>query len=91
MKTSIFGRTIYTASVTDVGCGGLKEGSGYTAEFKIIQDARLSFMSGHSSGTTYAMVFAVIYIHSRLKTRSGRSKERGERGKNETIGEKEGE
>ena len=51
----------------------------------------MSFMSGHSSGTTYAMVFAVIYIHSRLKTRSGRSKERGERGKNETIGEKEGE
>ena len=35
MKTSIFGRTIYAASVTDVGCVGVKEGLANTAEFKI--------------------------------------------------------
>ena len=33
MKTSIFGRTIYAASVTDVGCVGVKEGLANTAEF----------------------------------------------------------
>jgi len=33
---------------------------------KLIKEARLSFPSGHSSFTTYSMVFVIIYLEARL-------------------------
>ncbi|KFD73100.1 hypothetical protein M514_04884 [Trichuris suis] len=37
-----------------------------TSDMDLIKDARLSFPSGHSSLSAYAMLFTVIYVQSRL-------------------------
>jgi len=37
-----------------------------------IQDARLSFVSGHASMSFYAMLFSIIYLHTRLTNRNYR-------------------
>jgi len=63
------GPPINPVYITDFECLGSPAFGNEEERNSRIKDARLSFMSGHSSGTTYAMVFAVIYIHSRLKTR----------------------
>lgn len=43
-----------------------------TGDPKLIREARLSFPSGHSSFTTYSMVFIIIYLEARLVLRRTR-------------------
>jgi len=55
--------------ITEFDCLGSSQFGSYEDQMSRVKDSRMSFMSGHSSATTYAMLFAAMYIQNRLKTR----------------------
>ncbi|XP_077378116.1 phospholipid phosphatase 1-like [Festucalex cinctus] len=52
--------------------GGYVENFTCTGDQFLVDEARLSFYSGHSSFSMYCMLFLVLYIHARLKAKWAR-------------------
>ncbi|XP_034026484.1 phospholipid phosphatase 1-like [Thalassophryne amazonica] len=52
--------------------GGYIENFTCTGDKFLVEESRVSFYSGHSSFSMYCMVFLVLYIHARLRSRWAR-------------------
>jgi len=68
---SVCGSDLEPKYITEFECLGGEVVGNDPTDYRV-KDARLSFLSGHASMSTYAMLFAIIYLQNKLNNRNYR-------------------